>query len=663
MMRQKGSITIYLLLSLLLMLALICTLIEAGRVNCLNAKLRGITFMAADSCFSEFAAEIFEEYGIMALWKSESEITAEFEDYIQENLSFTDLDLYQDAELLKAGLDASAIDHVEMLTDNNGLVFSDQVCDYMKYFLVQEGLSEILSNLELFKSGSKIAEFVDKINSYQDVFLKVGNSVSKIQQNIDRAKSVAYNPKTILGNMHSSMEKYEETQSTIYAADFNIEYWKMNYGKNELETYMDSIIEESGNYTQYAQEAQEAIQVLEEEFEKDKEDCTSETADAISVQLEDLKEKMSGGDDDYYGVEANCEAALSYRQQLSVLDTLTEKCGLGVSCANLLNYKEDLLTCESAFSGYELENLGLNAQVQTVQKEDTGFLSTIGDILSNGLLSAVAGSNISANKADMSEFPSRTVSRKSSGSAGGNVFSTSARSLMMGEYILKHFGNYQEKKEKTVLQYETEYILGGKSSDKENLTIVVRKLLAVRAGLNMISFYQDPEKTAEAETIAVAVLGFTGMPALVAGLKMIIISTWCLAEGLCDLKTLMAGNKIALIKKPYEWTITAVGLKNFSKTVLPAATDDSGLGYQEYLRLLLLMESQSDLAYRTMDLIQANACKNYNVDFRMSECINELEMQAAYHAPQLFSSFLFVRDLIGNGLGDYSFTVRQEYSY
>ena len=55
----RSSITIYLTLMLVLVMALICTLIESGRVSAMNARLRSITYMAADSCFAEFAEPCF----------------------------------------------------------------------------------------------------------------------------------------------------------------------------------------------------------------------------------------------------------------------------------------------------------------------------------------------------------------------------------------------------------------------------------------------------------------------------------------------------------------------------------------------------------------------------------------------------------------------------
>ena len=150
MARQKGSVTIYLLLSLLLTTGLVFTLTESARISCIQARVRGVTFMALDSCFAEFSREIFDEYGIMALWKSEEEFTNDLNGYIRNNLDFSDLDLYRDADLYLLRHNASAIGEIVHLTDDNGNVFLDQVTEYMQYYVVEEALSPLLSQLSLF---------------------------------------------------------------------------------------------------------------------------------------------------------------------------------------------------------------------------------------------------------------------------------------------------------------------------------------------------------------------------------------------------------------------------------------------------------------------------------------------------------------------------------
>ena len=659
--KAKGSITIYLLLSLILLLAVLCMLTESARVNCIQAKLRGITYMAADSCFSEYAREIFDEYGIMALWKTEAEFTEEFNQYIQCNLSVSDLELYRDADLYPMRHNATAISQVKRITDDNGMVFAAQVSEYMKYYLVEEMLEELLSNLQIFQAGSKIASFVNKINEYQDIFLKVGNAVTRIQTSVDKAKSIVYHPKSILGNMKRCVLGYQDSKEEAYVAQFNIAYWDLETGKDQLEGLMDTIDEESALYYQYAGQAGDAIRVLQQELEQDREDYTEETLEVIEEQLNALALRTGNAEEDYYRIEANQLAAAGIKNQLTNLDPALYDLWPAQAYGEIDRYEEIVTYYQYVTGDVDTGNLGLNVDAQPVKREDSGFLRTIKTIFTKGLLAAVAGEGVSDRAADTSEFPSVTAV---SGSAQGTgLLSSSYNKLVMGEYILKHFGNYLERRDDTALAYEAEYVIEGLDSDEANLTRVAEDLVLLRSGLNLISFMKDPDKLSEAQTLAVAIIGFTGMEALVEMVKMTVISIWCLAEALCDVKALLDGEKVAPIKEAYEWAVSAVGLKNFSKTVLPAASSDRGMSYTDYLRVLLLMEDLPTLSYRTMDMIQADACANYNEEFRMKECIHSIDLQVDFSARQMFSVFPFVQNLVGNGKGGYGFSLPQAYSY
>lgn len=658
--KKNGSITIYLLMSLVLMMSMICTIAESARVNCLNAKLRGITYMAADSCFAEFASEVFDEYGIMALWKDEAEFTADFNDYIQNNLKLSGLDIYWDADLLQAAFEASAIEEVEWITDDNGLVFTEQVCEYMLYFLSQEAMEKILENFTQVGAGQKVAAFIEKINQYQDVFLKVGNSVTKIQQATDRVKSVAYNPKTILGDMKENLENYEKSGNVLYVAQFDVDYWSLRVAKGQYESNLETIQTESQNYYEGMTEAEAAIADLEEQLELSEDEYSAEAVEAIRTQLEELRLKSADKDADYYKVSENLEKANEYSEKIKTLNLLINEIGTGTSGQDLIATKDTIDFCRAAFVSFDVDELGLNASEDAVQAEDTGFISTISDIFNNGLLAAMTDGRVSGKSIETQDLPSKTVHRSG---LGGSILSSSYKKVMLGEYVLGHFGNYLDPKEDTSLKYEAEYVLVGKNNDKDNLEIVVRDLVLLRSGLNMMSFVADSSKMSEVQTLAHAIIGWTGLEFLVQIIASVVMSVWCLAEALCDVKTIMSGGKISLIKNPAEWSISAIGLKNFSKTILPAASSDSGLGYKEYLGVMLLTEGLADEAYRTMDMIQANMCEKYNSLFRMSGCISSIKLQASYSAAQMFSSLGFVKNIIGNGDGRYGFTYAQEYSY
>ena len=663
MTRMRGSITIYLLLSMLLITALVFTLTESARIGCIQTRLKSLMFLSADSCFAEYSKEIFEDYGIMALWKSDAEFTADFNSYISHNLNIADTGLYRDVDLWLARPVVSALSRVQRLTDDQGNVFIEQVCDYMEYFLVREALEGLLDMLGIFDESEKIGQFVEKINSYKDVFLQVAESVSAIQYHVDKARSVVHNPKAILGNMNQSMQRYAETGNNTYIARFNANYWNLGPGRDDMLWHMDGILENAERYEVYAGQAQEAVESLRTELEKDRGVYSEETLQAISGQLDSLELKSGDPDGAYYRIEENAAAAAGYADDLASLDPLLSELNPQDMLEHMLDYQPLVSYYNASFEDFDLDALGLSNTSERVKREKTGFLSTVKDIFTKGLLEAVAGREVSERRMDMADLPSRITGAGASSGDGGSFTSAPHKRLILVEYIAGHFGSYMEQKEDSELLYEMEYILGGKGADKDNLKTAVRELVLLRSGLNMISMMRDQQKMQEAEALALAIVGFTGIDPLIESLKMLIMSVWCLAEALCDTKALLQGSKIPLVKEGWQWTVTITGLKTFQKSVMPAATDEQGMDYAGYLRILLLKKSNAVLAFRAMDVIQANACKNFAPDFRMKECINRVRMTAAFDAKALFSSFLFVRNIGGVSGGKYGFTLEQEYSY
>ena len=663
MAKARGSITIYLLLSLLLVTSLVFTLTESARIGCIQTRLKGLMFLAADSCFAQYSKEIFEDYGIMALWKSDAEFIADFNSYLEHNLNISDTGLYRDADLLLARQAASAISRVQHLTDDQGNVFIEQVCDYMQYFLVKEALEGLLEMLGVFDESEKIGRFVDKINSYKDVFLQVAESVSSIQHHVDKARSVVNNPKVILGNMNQSMERYAETGNNTYIARFNANYWNLGPGRDEVLWHMNGILDDAEQYGIYAGQAQEAVDNLRAELEKDKGEYSQETLDAISGQLDSLELKSADPDGAYYKITENAEAAAGFADDLTSLDPLLSELNPQDMLEHMLDYQPMVSYYNASFEGFDLDVLGLSNTSERVKREKAGFLSTVRDIFTKGLLEAVAGRDISDRKADTSAFPSKTAGIGASSGTDGSFASAPHKRLILAEYIAGHFGNFTEYEKDSALLYEMEYILSGKASDRDNLKVAARELVLLRSGLNMISMMRDEEKKQEAELLALAIVGFTGIGPLIESLKTLIMSVWCLAEALCDTKTLFQGGKVPLVKEGWQWTVTITGLKKFNKSVVPSATDEQGMDYAGYLTILLLKKSNKVLAFRAMDMIQANACKNYEPAFRMKECINRVSLTAAFDAKALFSSFLFVRNVGGVSGGMYGFNLEQEYSY
>ncbi|MBO4872903.1 MAG: hypothetical protein J5496_05770 [Lachnospiraceae bacterium] len=229
------------------------------------------------------------------------------------------------------------------------------------------------------------------------------------------------------------------------------------------------------------------------------------------------------------------------------------------------------------------------------------LLEQIKAIRENGLIAVLTGSESlseyawntdptlpsllpAAEKAAHSDYPSASVSL--------------LNHFLMGEYLLHRMGNYVSRKTGGS-QYETEYVLTGKSSDKAAFESVAGQILLIRMGFNTAYLITDAQKLAQAEMLAAAILSVLALPQLTVVLKWLLVAAWALAESIVDVKTLLKGKKIPLLKNEANWKLKALSLD------LSAGEGSSrGLGYEDYLRLLFYLGDVREQSYRMMDVMQ-----------------------------------------------------------
>lgn len=196
--------------------------------------------------------------------------------------------------------------------------------------------------------------------------------------------------------------------------------------------------------------------------------------------------------------------------------------------------------------------------------------------------------------------------------------------LLFREYLLNmlgHYGNDAQPDTKQIL-YETEYIISGGTSDLDNLEAVSRKLLAMREAVNFGYLITDTGKQAEAEAMAVALAGYFGIPPLVTGVKWALLLAWAYGESILDLRTLLAGGKIPAVKTAETWELKLEELASLSGEGFRMRHDrNTGVGYDTFLRLLLLLGSETDQTYRFMDIAEQRIQNiQENPGFRMDTC-------------------------------------------
>lgn len=116
-------------------------------------------------------------------------------------------------------------------------------------------------------------------------------------------------------------------------------------------------------------------------------------------------------------------------------------------------------------------------------------------------------------------------------------------------YLFKYCSYYNSENAhvlKEALEYQLEYIISGKESDKKNLENIMWKIFLSRAGGNYLFYHQDAEKIAKAETEAVALVGITGNAVLINLVREILLISQAIEEGISETRQVFAGNKVPL---------------------------------------------------------------------------------------------------------------------
>ena len=647
-LKACGVITIYLTLSMLVTLSLICTAAESAREAYIRARADSLTFMGADSLFSQFAEPVFKDYGVMMIWSSPERMNSDFAEYVRENTVCKDL---TNLSLVRSTVTGSITP-----ADDGGKVFADQVFEYMKYFAAEDLAERLAGITEPFKGSGRASEFAQLIEEKQSVFEKIEDSVADIQSACDRAKAEDEKPSACINDMHEAVNRFLLGDGSA-GDDFSNSLLQLEKSKDDLSRDLSEADRAADRYYENVTAGRSAAAELEAYLENARGDMSEDTYNILNTQMQKIHDLSGSGD--FWNVEANKASVRKYSDELAGLDGLIDAAKYGLSSENAPAMQELTTVYKDRYSDFNMDDLGVNFEQAAVRKNNDDFLSSVTRFFRSGILRYVAD-DIPENKTDRDDFPSVSF-QDLYGNAPADVSASSSDSLIFGEYVLTHFGNYLNRKEGSALECEAEYIITGKDSDEENLAGAVNGIVLIRNGLNLISLLADPDKMAQAELAAMALVGFTGVPVLIEIAKLVLCEAWALAESMSDVKALLAGGKVKTIKDPSDWTVSLTGLKNYSARMLTSSGNSEGLDYESYLRVLLLLQSPGTLYLRSLDMIQADMCLNENVSFRIRQCCCGISLQAEYEAPLMFVTLPFVKkNISGRALG---ITCSLDYDY
>ena len=191
-------------------------------------------------------------------------------------------------------------------------------------------------------------------------------------------------------------------------------------------------------------------------------------------------------------------------------------------------------------------------------------------------------------------------------------------------YIFEHFSNVTDEKQQAPLLYEQEYLLSGMASDRDNLEAVCKKIMNIRTVSNYTYLLTDSAKQAEAQTMALTLCSLISLPAITEVVKHAILFAWSYGESIVDMRALLKGKRVPLVKDSDSWqlqlsNLAALGTEN---EIANEKDTGSGLAYQDYIKGLFLLETKETLSMRCLDLIESN------LHVKTDQCMTKVEIQS-----------------------------------
>lgn len=676
----SGQITVFISMILMILFAFLCVLMESARTAGARWYLQMAASSAMDSVFSQYHRELWDRYRLLfAEYESPEEIEQDFAGFL--------LPYLETKNWYPMALEQTAAEEIVRATDGHGAYLEKEILDYMKYGVWKLDF-EGDAVPELWDYEREAEAVTEMAQSYRlrtrDVW-KLERVLEDISGNLDRQR-------TFREQGLNSLSSYD-------GAGF----------RREAERMIGELRKIPGLVRQYEKEADKLATVLASDRQEQNARADRLSAGTAAALEEEIQEYEAYIAEDGKRRQEIRDLDLSSAEQIQRLEALIE---LSYEVEREIEEWEDDDDEDGDGGEPDYESLwrpvrnGLEGIVIPVlsfahgiqDKEKEGWLKQVEQLYQEGMLGLLVpdGHQISEKLASTAELPSHTESYEEGAGSGSMV-----DHVLVNEYCGMFFSqfcsgaeqkNISEKREKRkglsktgtdpgettgdgtkpeiqletqaqVLDYEIEYLLFGNASDRENLSDAVHRLLAVRSGLNLIHILSDSGKREQARALAAVITGAGSITPLILVTTFFVMSVWALGEALMDVKGLLAGKKVVLLKTSEDWTLDVENLLVLGRDgTLEAGGGERGLSYLSWLKILLFVEPAVRQEYRIMDVIQLNLGQGKS-GFRMRNGVYQVHMSGNVCGKYLFFSPAFVENMTGNRETGMNLTVKVERRY
>lgn len=618
---KQAQVTVFLSLTLTLMISILFSFLESARTAALKVYWETACRSSVESAFAEYQGELMEEYQLLARYDPGDGIAQDIEEYLSY-YGDPDRQLLTDGGFwLSFTAENIEIPEKSHLLEESGRVFYKNLEAGMKYRAVGNLIQLAGERLDIWNQAKRLAACLGGL--YEKVsglipLEEICRSTSQCIEAAGEAKRSLAEKKDALEEAERNLAQIQDAEDTVHKEELvNLcqKVYENCYGewRNEAENLLQVLEEICGNGKRYQEESVKLSKELKDAVQEavSQGETLSGTFQAIvEEQTKTAEEYLKGSKERVEKMEAAVNAAAGQRELLKLwMDEGQERDGIWQEIPNGLNLGETAEDPEKKAQGEAVLNQGES-------------------LSGEGLMALLLpeGSILPARVMEDEDIPSGCAYHD-----GRGEYTLWERGILTeyGAETLSHF----TKEGKT--DCDLEYICGSKTSDWECLKETAAQLTAAREGLNLAAILTMPDKCREAELIAQAMVGFTGFVPAVLLVKYLILSAWALCESAADVRHLLDGGKVPLMKGREDWKLELSSLLNPQEW--RREKEEKGLSYDWYLRLLLLLKDPETLCYRIMDVIQWRM-RRLDSEFSLENCVTDASIVLTGSQGKMFYS-------------------------
>lgn len=684
----SGHITILAALSFTLMVTLICTCFKSALAVNRITETDMASRLAVESAFAGYSTGLFEEFDIFALKKDDfaDNILKYYCKRNIEGISGKGAVSYINAEFetksAMTGLGGKGVKQQILSYMKNGIV-SDLLSRFMDIDK-ESKKSETINNItdqviaceeRIEKIDKLILETIELVEGIETkdgmITVRNGKAVATgeyyakaiitsplnretacidsdaVYQALSQRTTRYVNICEIMDNMYEYAMAYDDCarpndgETDMATAALCENGYRDNY--NLMVNAVETVIKKSEQAISKLSEYKVGLDGVRDEFKKCEKMATDnrdilgeEVSSTLAADIKDMQKTNQ-----YLG-EQMCNATfmkIGLEHNLTLLKNgLTAIKRLDVS---LKEYDSERISgmvtdCKAMFKGLSNNLLKFNYSNIDFSSSGSGIkvIEALKNTLSDGIGGLVLGERkVSDKSVSYTNLASSHMSVSESADKQ-NVSQILTDTALIDEYILERFPDAtaeasDDESDWCGLDYAVEYVLCGNNNDRDNLNEVLLMMTAIRESANLTFLIVDKEKRNEALTLATSLVGYTGNTVIVKVAQYLILAVWALGESICDLRKLLNGDTVPLVKGKKDWNLTLANLLAMKFDVEKSGETGNGssgdkgsltdMCYQDYLRILLAAMDDTKRCFRIMDVMELRMIALGDAQFRMDD--------------------------------------------